>query len=209
MYWMTFSWPWPKVTAVASISINLIVCAIKRALLIGSLQNVAALLPKSWLLPDYILKQFWYKLLLWQISLKVKHYFGHISGMIGPIGVKRKRSASVWYWVWYVTLTIDLTLDLGLGCFRVKFRNSCISGIAGLIDVKWKGSELIWCWADCTTLPLDHTHDLDLGVPRSESEIAISGMGRPIDMKRKGCESSIHDHDIDQCDHGGVGGCTG
>ena len=24
----------------------------------------------------------------------------------------------------------------------------------------------------------------------------ISGMGRPIDMERKGCESSIHDHDI-------------
>ena len=23
------------------------------------------------------------------------------------------------------------------------------------------------------------------------------------------CESSIHDHDIDLCNHGGVGGCTG
>ena len=34
-------------------------------------------------------------------------------------------------------------------------------------------------------------------------------MGRPIDMKRKGCELSIHDHDIDYCDHGGVGRCTG
>ena len=30
---------------------------------------------------------------------KVKHYFGHIWGMIGPIDVKRKGSASVWYWV--------------------------------------------------------------------------------------------------------------
>ena len=29
MYWMTFLWPWPKVTAVASISKNLLVCAIK------------------------------------------------------------------------------------------------------------------------------------------------------------------------------------
>ena len=33
-------------------------------------------------------------------------------------------------------------------------------------------------------------------------------MERPIDMERKGCELSIHDHDIDWCDHGGVGGCT-
>ena len=29
MYWMTFPWPWPKVTAVASISKNLLVCAMK------------------------------------------------------------------------------------------------------------------------------------------------------------------------------------
>ena len=29
MYWMTFPWPWPNVTAVASISENLLVCAIK------------------------------------------------------------------------------------------------------------------------------------------------------------------------------------
>ena len=45
MYWMTFPWPWPKVTAVASISKNLLVCTIKWEPLIGSLQNVAALLP--------------------------------------------------------------------------------------------------------------------------------------------------------------------
>ena len=37
----------------------------------------------------------------------------------------------------------------------------------------------------------------------------ISGMGRPIDNEGQGCESSIHDHDIDLCDHGEVGGCTG
>ena len=45
MYWMTFPWTWPKVTAVASISKNLLVCAIKWEPLIGSLQIVAALLP--------------------------------------------------------------------------------------------------------------------------------------------------------------------
>ena len=47
------------------------------------------------------------------------------------------------------------------------------------------------------TLPFDHTHDLDHGVEISRSESEIPGMGRPIDMEWKGCESSIHDHDID------------
>ena len=67
---------------------------------------------------------------------KVKRYFGHISGMIDQIDVKRKGSASVGYWAQYVTLTFDLTHDLDLGCFKVKFRNSFFSGIVGLIDVK-------------------------------------------------------------------------
>ena len=100
-------------------------------------------------------------------SFKVKHYFGHISGMVGPIDVKRKGSALVGYWVHYVTLTFNLTHDLDIGCFKVKFRNSSFSEIVGLIDVKWY-------WADCMTLPFDHTHDLDIGVSRSESEIALS-----------------------------------
>ena len=96
--------------------------------------------------------------------------------MVGRIDVKRKRSlsVSVGYWISYVTLSFDLTYDLDLGCFKVKFRNSCISGIVGLIDVKWKGSELIWHWAGCITLLFNHTHDLDLGVSRSKSEIALS-----------------------------------
>ena len=40
---------------------------------------------------------------------KVKHYFGHISEMVGPIDVKRKGSALVGYWVQYVTLTLDVS----------------------------------------------------------------------------------------------------
>ena len=124
------------------------------------------------LLETVILANFLYKFRM--CFCKVKHYFGHISGMVGPIDVKRKGSAMVGYWIQCVTLTFDLTHDLDLGCFKVKFRNSCISGIVGLIDVKWKGSELTWYWADYITLPFDHTHDLDLGVSRSESEIALS-----------------------------------
>ena len=108
-------------------------------------------------------------------------------------------------------LTFDLTHDLDLGYFKVKFRNSSISGIVGLIDVKWKRGQSIWYWADYMTLPFGHSHDLDLGfgIARSESEIALSWMEWQIDMERKGCESSFHDHDIGECDHGGVGGCTG
>ena len=94
--------------------------------------------------------------------------------MVGPIDVKWKGSALVGYWVQYVTWTFDLIHDLDLGCFKVKFRNSCTSGILGLIDVKWKGNELIGYWADYITLTFDHTHDLDLGVSRSESEIISS-----------------------------------
>ena len=47
------------------------------------------------------------------------------------------------------------------------------------------------------TLPFDHIHDIDLGVKARVWNSLISWMGRPIDMERKGCESSIHDHDID------------
>ena len=45
MYWMTFSWLWPKVMAVTWISQNLLVCTIKWKPLIRSLQNVVMLLP--------------------------------------------------------------------------------------------------------------------------------------------------------------------
>ena len=80
--------------------------------------------------------------------------------------------------------------------------------MVGLIDVKWKGSELIWYWADYMTLPFDHTHNVDLRVSRSESKIALSKeCGGRLTMNEKD-ESSIHDHDIDLCDHIGVGECT-
>ena len=67
---------------------------------------------------------------------KVKHYFGHISGKVGPIDVKQKGSPSVGYWAQYVTLTFDLTHDRDRRCFKVTFQNGPFSGIVGLIDVK-------------------------------------------------------------------------
>ena len=90
------------------------------------------------LLKTVILANF--PLKFWMCFFKVKHYFGHISGMVGPIDVKQKGSASVWYWVEYVTSTFDLTHDLDFGCFKVKFRNSCISGIVGVMWYEKKGN---------------------------------------------------------------------
>ena len=162
------------------------------------------------LLETFILANFLWKFLM--CFFKVKHYFGHISGMVCPIDVKWKGSASVGYWVQYVTLTFDLTHDLALGCFKVKLRNSSISGIVGLIDVKWKQSELIWYWADCMTLPFDHTHDLDLGVEisRSESEIALSQEWDGwLTWNEKDVSHSFMTMILTSVsDHGGVGRCT-
>ena len=101
-------------------------------------------------------------------------------------------------WPWPLTSLMTLNLDVSRSNFKITV------SIVGRIDMKWKGSELIGYWADCMTLPFDHTCDLDLGVSRSESEIALS---QEWDGQLTWNEN--HDHDIDWCDHGGVGGCTG
>ena len=67
MYWMTFWWPWPKVRAVTLINTNLLVCRIKWEPLIQSLQNLVALFFWSRLSPDWILEEFFWKLLFCQI----------------------------------------------------------------------------------------------------------------------------------------------
>ena len=149
MYWMTFPWPWPKVTSVVSIS-KKFAClrdkvrtthwiTTKRGSFIAVVMVITWLDFGEVLLETFILANFLYKFRM--CFFKVKHYFGHISGMVGPIDAKRKGSA----WILSTICDIDLYLthDLDLGCFKVKFWNSSISGTIGLIDVKWKGSELI------------------------------------------------------------------
>ena len=132
MYWMTFGWPWPKVTAVTLINKNLLICRIKWEPLNQSLQNLVDILLWSWSSPDEILKGNFVKTPLIakfrMCFFKVKHSIGQISGMVGPIDVKRKGGATVGYWVNYVTLTFDLTHDIDLWFFKVKFQNSCTSG---------------------------------------------------------------------------------
>ena len=152
MYWVTFSWPWPKVTAVSLISKNLLVCMIKWEPLTGFWSNFVE------------------NCYFGKFSSKFSDVFFQGQTLFWPYlrngwsdWCETKRKCIGW------TLGTIYDLDVDLGCFKVKFRNSSISGIVGLIDVKWKGSELIWYWTDYLTLPFDHTHDLDLGVSRSKS----------------------------------------
>ena len=55
MYWMTFWWPWPKVTAVTLINKNLLVCRIKWEPLDQSWPKLVAVSFWPWLSPDKIL----------------------------------------------------------------------------------------------------------------------------------------------------------
>ena len=165
---MTFLWPWPKVTAVALINKNLLVCRIKWEPLNQSLQNLVAISHWSCLLPVLILDWLFWKLVFCQIFFENSgcvfsrsNTIWHISGMIGPIIVKRKGGASVGCWVNHVTLAFDLTHDLNYWFFKVKFKNSCISGIViWLIWNKKKGNQLdtgLTIWSCPLTKPMTLT----------------------------------------------------
>ena len=73
------------------------------------------------LLETVILKNFLLKIRM--CFFKVKHYFGHISGMVGLIDGKRKGSASVgcWYnmWPWPLASLMTLTLDVSRSNFEI------------------------------------------------------------------------------------------
>ena len=155
MYWITLLWPWPKVTAVALINKNVYVCRIKWEPLNQLLRYWVAISLLPCLSSDKMLEEFCWKLLFCQIFVKknrmcffkVKHSIGHISGMVGPIDVKRRGSASVGYWVNYVTSTFDLAHDLDLWFFKVNFQNSCISGIVNWLLWKKKKGFKVQIWA--------------------------------------------------------------
>ena len=102
----------------------------------------------------------------------VKHSIGHISGIVGPIDVKRQDGAPVGYWVNYVTSTFYLIPDLDLWFFKVKFQIAVSQELLS----NWcetKRKQISYILADCMVLPFDHTHDLDLEVSRSKFEIAL------------------------------------
>ena len=106
MYWMTSPWPWPKVAAVASIS-KKFACLhdkVRTTHYITTKQCSFIVLVTiiTWLdfgkvLLETVILAFFKK--FWTCFVNVKHYFGHISGMVGPIDVKRIGIALVGYWV--------------------------------------------------------------------------------------------------------------
>ena len=56
------------------------------------------------------------------VFYKVKHYFGHISGMVGPIDLKKKvQWLDTGYNMWYGLLTslMTLTLDVSRSNFEI------------------------------------------------------------------------------------------
>ena len=108
-------------------------------------------------------------------------------------------------WPWPLTSIMTLTLDVSRSKFEIAL---------SLELLVW----LMWNEKEVSYMILGQLYDLALW-PHSWPwpwsfkvrvwKNFISGMGRPIDNKRKGCQTSIHDHDIELFDHGGVGRCTG
>ena len=221
MYWMTFPWPWPKLTAVASNSINLLVCTIKWEPLIGSLQNMASLLQVMVITLFRFWRNLCWKQLFCQIFFK---NFGCVfsrsnTKIVFDLEKTHPAKSQEWlvrlmwnkkemhwldtgYNMWPRPLTslMTLTLDVSRSNFEIalspelKLKRKWVNMILGqLYDLALWPHPWPWPWSFKVKV----------------SNSFISGMGRPIDNERKGCESSIHDHDIDMCDHGGVGGCTG
>ena len=100
MYWMTFPWPWPNVTSVASISkIAFQHDKVRTTHPITTIRGgcIALVICITWLdfgevlLETVVLPSVHTKIRM--CFFKAKHYFGHISGMVGPGEVKRKGSA--------------------------------------------------------------------------------------------------------------------
>ena len=198
MYWMTFWWPWPKVTAVPLITKNLQDKVRTTQLITTNLGNdIPLVMLITWLdFRGILLETFFFA----KFSLNISDVFFQGQTLYWTYlrngwsdGVKRKGGALVGYWVNYETLTFDLTHDLDLWFFKVKLQNSYISRM--VIWLMWNKKK---------------TNQLDTGLtvwssglalwphPRSKFEILIWGMGWGwgvlIDMEQKGCESIIHDH---------------
>ena len=130
MYWMTFVWPWPKVTTQWHWSTEKLVCTIKSkrhlsiTIKLGSSIHLVMLI--TWLnfgeiLWELFVLTFFFKFHMY--FFKGKHSIGYILGMVGSIDMKQKGSTLVGYWVNCVTLTFDLTHELDLGFFMVKVWN--------------------------------------------------------------------------------------
>ena len=140
---------------------------------------------------------------------KVKHFIGHISGMVGPIDVKQKGGASVGYWVNYVTFTFDLIHDLDLWFFKVKFQNSCIWGIViWLMWNKTKANQLdtgLTVWSCPLSTPMTLTFK---GQSLKWPYLRNGGGGADWHGKKGLWVNLSWPWLWPMGKHGGVGGCT-
>ena len=92
---------------------------------------------------------------------------------------------------WPLTSLMTLTFDVSRSNLKIT------AWIFGLIDMKWKGIKSIGYWADYDRNHWPHPWPWHWSFKVRDWNSLISRMGPPIDMEWKGCESSIHDHDID------------
>ena len=169
MYWMTFGWPWPKVTAVTLINKNLLFCKIKWESLNQSLQ-LCSYIP-------LVMVIIW--LDFWGILLETSFcqiFFGNF-GCIFPRSNTLLDISQEWLvrlmwnekemlrfdtgwtmWPWPLTSPMTLTFDFSRSNFKIAVSEELLSDRC---ETKRKQ---IRYWADCMLLPFDHTHDLDLVV---------------------------------------------
>ena len=125
----------------------------------------------------------------WPWIFKVKFWKSHISGMGWPIDMEFKRCESIEYWTHVVTFNLPLDHDLDLGFSRSNLKMLYLRN--GRAD--WHGTKGMW--VDRKLHPLC---DFELS-PQPWHwpwifkvkfwKCCISGMGGPIDMERKRCES--------------------
>ena len=125
----------------------------------------------------------------WPWIFKVKIWKSRISGMGWPIDMEWKGCESIGCYTHFVTLNVPspmtLTLDFQGQILKMLYLRN------GRAD--WHGTKGIWvdrmldpcCDFQCSPLPWPWPWIFKVKLWKSR----ISGMGWPIDMERKGCES--------------------
>ena len=125
----------------------------------------------------------------WPWIFKDKFWKSCISGMGWPIDMESKGCESIECWTHVVTFNFPLTHDLTLDFSSSNFEKSyLINRMAN-----WHGTKGMWvyrmldpcCDFQCSPLPWPWPWIFKVKFWKSR----ISGMGWPIDMERKGCES--------------------
>ena len=127
----------------------------------------------------------------WPWIFKVKIWKSRISGMGWPIDMEWKGCESIGCYTHFVTLNVHFTHDLDLRFSRSNFENAVSQEWEGRLT--WHETKGIWvdrmldpcCDLQCSPLPWPWPWIFKVKLWKSR----ISGMGWPIDMERKGCES--------------------